>query len=189
MSARSGLVGKKSSRPYLGPSEAIFSIDRKNPKNVKILPIFLGGPMSRGHGQAPVLFLVKHLLYRGQAPTSIEKSYLSRAPGLDLCLCDTGNFAAPSRRVLATYLIPGSVGRGVRLGSENSSGAGGAGVGGVWKSGNLEIWEFGDLGAWKSRNLEIWGPGNPEIWGRQNQKNKNYQNSNPFCPKCRQGLE
>ena len=45
MSARSGLVGKKSSWPYLGPSEAIFSIDRKNQKNAKILPIFLGGPM------------------------------------------------------------------------------------------------------------------------------------------------
>ena len=43
MSARSGLVGKKSSRPRLGPSEAIFSMDRKNAKNVKILPIFLGG--------------------------------------------------------------------------------------------------------------------------------------------------
>ena len=40
MSARSGLAEKKSSRPYLGPSEAIFSMDRKNPKNVKILPIF-----------------------------------------------------------------------------------------------------------------------------------------------------
>ena len=36
---------KKSSRPYLGPSEAIFSMDRKNQKNDKILPIFLGGPM------------------------------------------------------------------------------------------------------------------------------------------------
>ena len=44
--------------------------------------------------------------------------------------------------LLATYLIPGCFGRGVRLGSESSSGAG---VGGVWKSGNLEIWEFGDL--------------------------------------------
>ena len=33
-------------------------------------------------------------------------------------------------RVLATYLIPGCVGRGVRLGSENSSGAG-AGAGGA----------------------------------------------------------
>ena len=40
-------------------------------------------------------------------------------------------------RVLATYFIPGCVGRGVRLGSENSSGgAGGAGAGaaggGAW---------------------------------------------------------
>ena len=41
-------------------------------------------------------------------------------------------------RVLATYFIPGCVGRGVRLGSENSSGAGAGGAaagGGVWKSG------------------------------------------------------
>ena len=69
-------------------------------------------------------------------------------------------------RALATYLIPGRVGRGVRLGSESSS-AGGGGVwkSETWKSGNLEIWEFGDLGTWKSRNLEIWGPGNPEMWG------------------------
>ena len=58
-------------------------------------------------------------------------------------------------RVLATYLIPGCVGIGVRLGSESSSGGAGAGAG-VWKSGNLEIWEFG--------NLEIWGPGNLGIW-------------------------
>ena len=36
--------------------------------------------------------------------------------------------------LLATYLIPGCVGRGVRLGSENSSG--GATGAGVWKSGN-----------------------------------------------------
>ena len=69
-------------------------------------------------------------------------------------------------RALATYVIPGCVGRGVRLGSESSSG------GGVWKSGNLEIWEFGDLGTWKSGNLEIWGPGNPEIWSPTNQKKK-----------------
>ena len=40
MSARSELVGKKSSRPYLGPSEAIFSMDRENAKNVKQLSIF-----------------------------------------------------------------------------------------------------------------------------------------------------
>ena len=66
-------------------------------------------------------------------------------------------------RALATNLIPGCVGRRVRLGSENSTGA----AGGVWKSGNLEIWEFG--------NLEIWGPGHLEIWGPKNKtklKNK-----------------
>ena len=60
-------------------------------------------------------------------------------------------------RDLATYLIPGCVGRGVRLGSEGSSvgggGGGGVGGGGVWKSGDLEIQKFGDLGTWKSRNL------------------------------------
>ena len=54
---------------------------------------------------------------------------------------------------LATYLIPGCVGRGVRLGSESSSAT--AAGSGAWKSGNLEIWDL-----W---NLEIWGPGNPEI--------------------------
>ena len=74
-------------------------------------------------------------------------------------------------RALATYLIPGCVGRGVRLGSESSS-AGGGGVwkSGTWKSGNLEIWEFGDLGTWNSRNLEIWRPGTPESWGPKNEK-------------------
>ena len=56
-------------------------------------------------------------------------------------------------RVLATYLVPGCVERGVRLGSESSSAT--AAVGGVWEPGNLEIWDLG--------NLEIWGPGNPEI--------------------------
>ena len=60
-------------------------------------------------------------------------------------------FAYIAARALATYLIPGCVGRGVRLGSESSSVV----VGGVWKSGNLEIWDLG--------NLEIWGPENPEI--------------------------
>ena len=49
MSARSGLEGNKSSRPYLGPSEAIFSTGRKNSKIAKILPIFLGGPMGSLH--------------------------------------------------------------------------------------------------------------------------------------------
>ena len=49
MSARSGLVGKKSSWPHLGPSEAIFSMDRKNQKNTYFLHIFLGGPMGPIH--------------------------------------------------------------------------------------------------------------------------------------------
>ena len=69
-------------------------------------------------------------------------------------LCHQPRHSLVAARALATYLIPGCVGRGVRLGSESSSG-GGAGGGGVWKSGNLEIWDFG--------NLEIWGPGNPDF--------------------------
>ena len=36
---------KKSSWPHLGPSGPIFCVGRKNPKNAKILPIFLGGPL------------------------------------------------------------------------------------------------------------------------------------------------
>ena len=46
MSARSGLVGKKSSWPYLGPSEAIFSMDRKNPKIDIVSPIFPWWPLN-----------------------------------------------------------------------------------------------------------------------------------------------
>ena len=42
-------------------------------------------------------------------------------------------------RALVTYLIPGCVGRGVRLGSESSSGGGGGGGGGVWKFGVQKI--------------------------------------------------
>ena len=49
MSARSGLAGKKPSRPHLGPSQAIFCVGRKNPKNAKMLVIFLGGPMGPIH--------------------------------------------------------------------------------------------------------------------------------------------
>ena len=49
-------------------------------------------------------------------------------------------------RVLATYLIPGCVGRGVRLGSENSSGAGGAAGGGAWAQ------------AWAQVGGPTWGP-------------------------------
>ena len=33
----------------MGPSEAIFSMDRKNAKNAQKLPIFLGGPMGPIH--------------------------------------------------------------------------------------------------------------------------------------------
>ena len=47
MSARSGLAGKRTSRPHLGPSQAIFCVGRKNTKNDKILPIVLGGPMGQ----------------------------------------------------------------------------------------------------------------------------------------------
>ena len=55
-------------------------------------------------------------------------------------------FLVVAARALATYLIPGCVGRGVRLGSENSSGAGvGAGV--VWKSGNQNWSEMAPYGS------------------------------------------
>ena len=69
---------------------------------------------------------------------------IPRTLGINTHAKEFGNVAAPSSRsevaarVLATYLIPGCVGRGVRLGSENSSGAGAGGAaagGGVWKSG------------------------------------------------------
>ena len=49
MSARSGSVGKKSSRPYLGPSEAIFSMDRKVQKMSKDCIFFLGGALAAIH--------------------------------------------------------------------------------------------------------------------------------------------
>jgi len=46
MSARFGLVGKKSSWPHLGPFQAMLSMGRKNAKIEYVLPIFLGGPMA-----------------------------------------------------------------------------------------------------------------------------------------------
>ena len=64
-----------------------------------------------------------------------------------MCVCERARFASytlvnalyVAARALATYLIPGCVGRGVRLGSEGSSvgggGGGGVGGGGVWKFG------------------------------------------------------
>ena len=54
------------------------------------------------------------------------------------------------------------VGRNVRLRSETSSGASGAGADDVWTSGNLEIWRSGNLEVWRIGNME---PGNLEIWG------------------------
>ena len=40
---------KKSSWPHLGPSQAIFSMDRKNAKNAQNWLISLGGPMGPIH--------------------------------------------------------------------------------------------------------------------------------------------
>ena len=65
------------------------------------------------------------------------------------------NSAWITARALATSLIPGCVGRGVRLGSESSSGGR---AGGVWKSGNLGIWRSGEgeiYNFWRSGDLEI----------------------------------
>ena len=50
---------------------------------------------------------------------------------------------------LATYLIPGCVGRGVRLGSEGSPVGGGGGVGGGG------VWKFGVQKMEKIKNLKI----------------------------------
>ena len=50
MSARSELVGKNSTWPHLGPSQANFSMGQKHAKNMlQLLPIFLGGPMGPIH--------------------------------------------------------------------------------------------------------------------------------------------
>ena len=74
-------------------------------------------------------------------------------------------------------------------GFENSSGAGAAGGGGVWKS----KWvgpSWAQVGGPKP-GPSGWaqaGP-KPEFWDPKKSKNKNYQNQNPFCPKCRQGLD
>ena len=52
MSARSGLAGKRLRGAHLGPSQAIFSMDRKNNKNVKkqCFPWWANGPYSPGLG-------------------------------------------------------------------------------------------------------------------------------------------
>ena len=54
-------------------------------------------------------------------------------------------------RALATYLLPGCIGRGVRLGSEGSSGGGGGG-GGVGGGG---VWKFGVQKMEKIKILKI----------------------------------
>ena len=75
-------------------------------------------------------------------------------------------------RALATYLIPGCVGRGVRLGSEGSSVGGGVGGDGVWKFGvqqmekikilKIQIRSAQNVGkVWISRKKNPPGP----IWG------------------------
>ena len=50
---------KKSSWPHSGPSQAIFSMDWKNAKNAKNLPIFLGGPRGPIHPVWGVLVSLK----------------------------------------------------------------------------------------------------------------------------------
>ena len=68
-------------------------------------------------------------------------------------------------RVLATYLIPGCVGRGVRLGSENSSGgaaAGGGAGGGVW----AQAWAQVGGPTWGPSGWAHVGPTHEEIGGK-----------------------
>ena len=58
MLARSGLVGKTSSWPYLEPSEAIFSMDRKSLKQCWNFAYFLGGGSHFPSWGAPIVFLL-----------------------------------------------------------------------------------------------------------------------------------
>ena len=56
--------------------------------------------------------------------------------------------------LLAMYLIPGCIGRGVRLGSESSSGGAGGGAGaGVWAQARAQAREIWKSGTQKSGNL------------------------------------
>ena len=145
MSARSRLVGKKSSRPSLGPSEAIFSMDRKNVKNSKKMHIFLGGPMVRAK------YVCLGVPKRGPWLIFFQKSEISKISrsvhsgwahiklnGLESCRverCDmpidffmgwmarsgqNWHFFGPPQPVHGGPLLLG-------------------GGGGVWKSGDLEI--------------------------------------------------
>ena len=118
-----------------------------------------------------------------------QEVLLSKAPAVEVLLCAL-HAQKVVARALATYLIPGCVGRGVRLGSESLSGAARAGA---WKSGNMEIWEFGDLGIWRAGDLEIQKFGDLGTWKSRNlrsQNKKKSQISNLFCLKmsARSGL-
>ena len=62
--------------------------------------------------------------------------------------------------LLATYLIPGCVGREVRLRSESSSGTAASGSLEIWEPGNLEIWEPGNMKIWKYGHRGTWKYGN-----------------------------
>ena len=92
MSARSGLVGKKSSWPHLEPSGPTFCVGQKNPTNAEILLIFLGGPMG------PIHPVWGHVLV----------SFMT-------CPLEKTRKIQVSARAVATHLIPSCVGRGVDL--------------------------------------------------------------------------
>ena len=69
---------KKSSRPYLGPSEAIFFHGPNKCKNMhSILPIFLGGPMG------PIHPVWGHMLVSFDLS---DVSYLLSTLGGDACI-------------------------------------------------------------------------------------------------------
>ena len=89
-------------------------------------------PTPKGEGKPPTIDfhpdLTRHT-HRAHARTTRNDFPVELSPPNSSIL---DNVAA---RALATYLISGCVGRGVRLGSESSSG--GSNAGGGWKSGNV----------------------------------------------------
>ena len=144
MLARSRLLRRNSSRPPLRPFQAFFSMGRKMPKSYSFFAIFLGGPMGpiqpvwgNGCNISPATCI------------SSSQARMHARPGKHWTSSRTKSRSKGSW-LLETYLIPGCVGRGVRLGSESSS----AVAAGVWKSGNLGIWKSGNLEVWKSGSLE-----------------------------------
>ena len=131
-----------------------------------------------------------------QTPLDPEKGHTNPKLTNKLDFFSRGGHHTVAARALATYLIPGCVGRGVRLGSENSSGAGG-----VWKSGNL--WRKGSS---RSKILKSLTQGfqqvqNPEIFVARVPEESNYNasivnilriyresivNLSGTCPRCQQ---